>query len=508
MTRFLAALLVLLVPPVAVASGVSHFTAPGIEIDGDYLDDPSRAGNDWFPNYPPFRDPIRQADDTLCSTSPAPKNDLTNTYVASNFDYLYMGMERLANRGNTSFFFSFDITGDGPSRGDFIFVFCFGNGEVVTDTYVLEYDPATRSFVRDATPPRVDFAVNTRRTLAPFGALDRHGRPSSTIEPGQFGEARVTLADIEGFDVCLANDVLLVIQTKSSCSLNSECKDTSGDLRFSFSALTADLVLAQPPGCAAEIVATANAVSPRTGAITYRWFLNGDEITDRDPSWATSDTIVIGLADECGPQAVRVVVDDGTCQADDAASVDINRAPVAQIGTALVDPCTGLLTYAGTGSQDCNGSPLAFAWDFDGDGIVDSTLESGTHAFTGCGDRTIRLVVHDGECASPPADTTVHVNAAPEAGLTVGPSAAHCLEIAFQVTSSDCDLTVPSASYVESLTSTTTFGDGTPPTSDPAGVHRYATCGTYLVTTTTTDASGCSSTATREVTIDVVADVE
>lgn len=491
----------------AQSSTVSHFAPAGIEIDGDQLDDAAPA-TDWYPAFPPFRDPTRQDDDTLCSTSPAPKNDLTNTYVANDFDYLYVGMERLANRGNTSFFFSFDITGDGPSAGDFIFVFCFGSGDVVTDTYVLEWDAATAEFIRDSTPPTVEFAVNASRMLAPFGAQDRHGRPSTSLEAGQFGEARIRLADIEGFDVCAADDVLLVIQTKSSCSLRSECKDTSGDLSFSFTPLVADLAVSQPAGCAPELTATANAVSPRPDLVTYRWFLDGDEITDRDPTWATSDTIRIPLDAQCGPVEVRVIASDGTCEVEDAASQAVNRPPEAFISRADVDPCTGALTFAGDASTDCNGSALTYAWDFDSDGTVDSTADAGTHDYAGCGDRLVTLVVSDGECASAPAQLLLHVNAPPEAGLVVGPSAAHCLEIAWTTTGSDCDLTRPSSLYAESLASTTDFGDGSPATSDPSGVHRYAACGTYVVTTTTTDASGCSDTATREVTLGILAEVE
>ena len=507
MNRILLPLLFLLLLAAPAAAQVSHFAPDGVEIDGDYVDGPA-TGADWYPAFPPFRDPTRQDDDTLCATSPAPKNDLTNSYVANDFDWLYVGMERLANRGNSSFFFSFDVTGDGPSPGDFIFVFCFGSGEVVTDTYVLEWDVAAGEFLRDSTPPTVDFAVNLSRTLAPYGAVDRHGRPSSSIETGQFGEARILLADIEGFDVCAADDVTLEIQTKSSCSLSSQCKDTTGELSFSFTPLTAGLELRQVPGCGPEVMAAAHAVSPRMGSVTYRWFLDGDDITDQDPSWATSDAIVIPVGAACGPVEIRVIADDGTCEVEDSATIDVNRAPEAVIGRADVGACTGMLAYAGDGSADCNGTALAYAWDFDGDGVVDSTDASGTHAFSGCGDRLIRLVVSDGACESEPVEIAVHVNAPPEAGIAIGPSPAHCLEIAFTVASTDCDLTRPSALYTESLSTVTDFGDGSAPATADSGVHRYSDCGTYAVTTTTTDASGCTSSVTKQVTVGIVAEVE
>jgi len=492
----------------AMAQPVSHFAPDGLEIDGDYLDAAALPGADWYPEFEPFRDPIRQDDDTLCGTSPAPKNDLTNSYVANNFEHVFIAMERLSNNGNTSFFFRFDITGDGPSPGDFIFVFCFGSGERVTDTYVLEWDASSGEFVTDATPPRIDFAVNSSRELAPFGALDRHGRPSTTIEPGKFGEARVLLADIEGFDICAADDVTLFIETKSSCSLRSQCKDTTGELHFTFAPLSASLELTQAPDCTPQIVATANAVSPRADQISYRWFLDGEEITDRDPSWAASDTITIVLGDECGPHEVSVEVNDGTCVVEDTSPIDVQRRPEALIGAANVAACDGILTYSGSGSSDCNGTPLAFAWDFDSDGVVDATDEEGTFDYSGCGDRLVTLVVSDGGCDSEPASLLVFVNEPPEAGLAISASAASCLEISFEVTSSDCNLTQPSELVAESLTSVTDFGDDSAPVHELGGTHRYAACGTYVVQTTTTDASGCSDVVERSVTVDVVAEVQ
>jgi hypothetical protein len=508
----LAILFLLLAAPGARAQDdepISHFSEPGIEIDGDYLDDGLVDGEDWFPLYEPISDPIRQDDDTLCATSPAPKNDITNSHVANNFEYLFVGMERLANRGNTSFFFNFDITGDGPSTGDFIFVFCFGSGARVTDTYVLEWDAGLGEFVRDSTPPSVDFAVNAERVLAPFGALDRHGRPTPTIETGKFAEARITLAEIEGFDVCAASNVVLEIQTKSSCSLSSQCKDTTGPIRFTFTPLESSLELSQPDGCEPVIVATANAVSPRSSAaLSYTWFLNGEDITGRDPGWSSSDSITIPLDEECGEAEVRVIVDDGTCDDEDTAAIDVNRKPTAEIARADVGDCDGTLEFSAAASADCNGAALSYAWDFDGDGVTDSTEESGSWLFASCGERTITLTVSDGDCESDPVSELVYVNEPPTAGVAVSASDAHCLEIAFEVSSLDCDELQTSDLYTEALSSVTDFGDGSAPVTEASGVHRYAQCGVYLVSTTTTDAAGCTDTVVREVTLDVIAEVD
>lgn len=493
-----AALTATLAAALSAGPASAEFAPDGIEIDGDQTDDPAPEA-DWFPDFEPMSDPLSGEDDTLCGTDPAPKNDIVNSYLANDYEYLYLGMERRTNNGNTSFFFRFDITGDGPSVGDFIFVFCFGSGAVVTETYVLEWDPALMDWVRDATPPEILFAVNEDTIPAPFGTFDERGRPSNRLDPGRFAEARITLADIEGFDVCLADAVVGEIQTKSSCSLSSECKDTTGPFTFSFEPLTAELEVAQAPGCAPQLVATANA-DTREGAdaVTYRWFLNGEDITDRDPSHASSDTIVIELGDECGPVEVSVIVDDGTCTVEDAATVDVNRRPEAVIANLSAGACDLTVSYDASASFDCNEDELQYGWDFDGDGNPDSLEPSGTWTYDSCGAKPVTLVVFDGECSSEPVLAVVHVNEPPVAGLSVEPTG--CLAVSWQSASADCDLLTPSPLYDEALSFELDLGDGSPPiTGTESGDHVYPDCGTYVLTLTVTDASGCESTDERQV---------
>jgi hypothetical protein len=490
----LAPCALLLAPPALAA-----FSAAGIEIDGNYVDDPAPE-EDWYPNYPPYADPVGADDLTLCGTSPAPKDDIAQYFLANNRDYLYLGMERLTNNGNTSFFFNFDITGDGPSLGDFIFVFCFGSGEVVTDTHVLEWNEALGDWAVDSTPPAVLFEVNHVLTLAPFGTFDEHGNPASSIDPGRFGEARITLADIEGFDVCDATDVTGEIQSKSSCSLPSECKDTSGPFHFSFVQLGLALDLSQPPACEPLIIASAHA-HDGAGPIAYRWFLDGVDITSHDPSWSSSDSIEIPVLGECGPHEVRVAIDDGTCTADDTDTLNVDRRPDASITALSVGACDRVLAFDGRGSSDCNGAALTFLWDFDSDGNVDSVDASGTFTYSSCGDRVVTLRVASGDCISPPVTQSVHVNEAPVAGLQVVPSG--CLGIEWASLATDCDL----ANGGESLAVLLDFGDGTS-SSDAAGTHDYAECGSYAITLTVIDGSGCSDAESRLVTFTGVLDVQ
>jgi len=476
------------------APAVAQIAPDGIEIDGNYTDDPPPE-EDWFPNFPPRSDPFGKADDTLCATSPAPKNDITNYFLANNQDFLFLGMERLANSGQTSFFFDFDITGDGPSKGDFIFVFCFGSGTTVTDTFVLEWDETLGEFVQDATPPTIDFMVNPLRVPAPFQALDRKGRPQPFIDAGKFAEASIDLSSIEGFDICDAAQVTAEVRTKSSCSLRSQCKDTTGEFIFSFQQLEAELALEQEDECDPVITATANGMGPRL-PLMYRWFLDGVELMD--PALIGMDQIMIPIDPaDCGDHEVKVIVGDGVCEVEDVEVFDINVPPAAGFAATDVGACDLTLTYDGSASTDCDGDTLTFSWDLDGDGVEDSTDPAGTFVYPGCGERTVSLVVSDGMCDSPQIDQAVYANEPPVPGLRVTPL--DCLTVEFEDVSVDCDLGQVSTLYSETLTREIDLGDGSPVTPDPLGMHTYPTCGIYKPFITVTDAMGCEEIDEREV---------
>jgi len=231
----------------------------------------------------------------------------------------------------------------------------------------------------------------------------------------------------------------------------------------------------------------------------YRWFLNGDDITSLDPSWATSDRIVIDLTAECGSTTIRVVVDDGRCIAEDETVVDVDRKPVASIRSLSVGACDMTLVFDGTTSTDCNGAALAYSWDFDSDGRIDSTEPAGTFRYSRCGPLLVSLIVADGECLSEPARQAVHVNEPPSASLLLAPEG--CLMLGWTTSATDCDLTRPSTLYTESLSGWLDFGDGSPVSSEVSGAHLYAECGTYVLTFTVTDASGCLAVDDREVTL-------
>ena len=97
-----------------------------------------------------------------------------------------------------------------------------------------------------------------------------------------------------------------------------------------------------------------------------------------------------------------------------------NRAPVARISAGpLAGPVPLEVTFDGSASSDPEGTPLSYAWDFDGDGTVDSTEPEATHTYTDPGDYNVALTVTDADGLQDVANVEVHAgNTPPEIAVT------------------------------------------------------------------------------------------
>jgi PKD repeat protein len=181
---------------------------------------------------------------------------------------------------------------------------------------------------------------------------------------------------------------------------------------------------------------------------------------------------------------------------DDGASVTtsqtitstVNIVPVAQ---ASVTPASSLapatVTFSSAGSNDPDGSIVAYAWDF-GDGTPLSSDPNPTHTY-GVGTFTATLVVQDNEGGI--GSTTVQVisNAAPtalaESDVTEGNGP---LEVQFAGSNSeDVDGSIVAYSW--------DFGDGSPVSTAANPIHTFAP-GIWTVTLTVTDDRGATDTDT------------
>jgi len=82
----------------------------------------------------------------------------------------------------------------------------------------------------------------------------------------------------------------------------------------------------------------------------------------------------------------------------DYTGITTNAPPTVVISSDVNNGSTPLtVNFSSAGTSDPNGdSPLSYAWDFDGDGNTDSTLENPTHIFNVAGTFNVQLRVDDG----------------------------------------------------------------------------------------------------------------
>ncbi|WP_331973566.1 ThuA domain-containing protein, partial [Actinophytocola sp.] len=100
-----------------------------------------------------------------------------------------------------------------------------------------------------------------------------------------------------------------------------------------------------------------------------------------------------------------------------------NRAPIAR---ASADKTSGLapltVRFTGDGSIDPDGTPLTYAWDFDGDGTTDSTEANPSHTYTTNGNFSATLTVTDADGRTGTANVPITVgNSAPTVTLNFPP---------------------------------------------------------------------------------------
>jgi cytochrome c len=109
--------------------------------------------------------------------------------------------------------------------------------------------------------------------------------------------------------------------------------------------------------------------------------------------------------------------------------VGSNNQPPTAVATADKDSGATPLTvkFSSVGSTDPEAKPLTFAWDFQGDGTVDSTEASPTFTFTTPGSYNVKLTVNDGGAVNPTGSANLNVvagNTRPVVTVTSPPAGA------------------------------------------------------------------------------------
>ncbi len=202
-----------------------------------------------------------------------------------------------------------------------------------------------------------------------------------------------------------------------------------------------------PPNNAPTAVATASVTSgnaplavtfsglgstdPDAGdTLTYAWDLDGDNLLDDSTAaqptfnYTTpgSHTVTLKVTDPDGAFSTATVV------------VKVNAPPKA---VATASPTSGTaplaVTFNGSASTDADGDTLTYAWDLDGDSLLDdSTAAQPTFNYTTPGTYTVTLKVTDTGGAFSTATVVVKVNATPNAVATANVTSGNApLQVAF-----------------------------------------------------------------------------
>ena len=210
-----------------------------------------------------------------------------------------------------------------------------------------------------------------------------------------------------------------------------------------------------------------------------------------------------------GTYTVTLIATDtgGYASAPATASVTVNGAPVAAL--VLTQLTTAVLTVSAdaSGSIDADAQGITkYRFDFGDNTPPDSTIAPNAvaqHSYAAVGTYTVTVTAIDAGGLTSAASTSITLDSAPVAALTVTPLASPMFTVSADASAStDTDAT-PIASYRFD------FGDGTPAivTTAPtaAAQHTYALPGTYNVSVVATDAGGfASAPATASVTLAAV----
>lgn len=172
-------------------------------------------------------------------------------------------------------------------------------------------------------------------------------------------------------------------------------------------------------------------------------------------------------------------------------TVTASAPPVASISVSPSTGTAGVQTFTVTSSATGGTSPYTFAVDF-GDGNTD-TGPSLTHTYATPGTKTITLTVTDDLGQTGTAIAYVTVGPALSATLSLSASTGTAGSTAFVATPAAAGGTGP-YSFV------TDWGDGLTSNGSPTS-HTYAAAGTYVVSTTATDAAGSTAVAPSVVVI-------
>jgi PGF-pre-PGF domain-containing protein len=236
-----------------------------------------------------------------------------------------------------------------------------------------------------------------------------------------------------------------------------------------------------------------------TGIESYAWDFDGDGTLDYEGANETTTFVY----DTAGTYVAELTVTDGNGNTDTDTRVvtvlaEDTEPPVADAGPDHYGLVGSTFDFDASTSTD-NVEIAGYAWDLDGDGVVDDTNVATSATFTASGTYVVTLTVTDtaGNTATDTATVTIVESDTIDPVADAGED--RTVEVDTQVTfdgsGSTDDIGIESYSW--------DFGDGsgTLTGEDDSVTHIYGVEGTYTLTLTVEDAAGNTDTDTATITV-------
>ena len=241
-----------------------------------------------------------------------------------------------------------------------------------------------------------------------------------------------------------------------------------------------------PRSGTAPLTVTFTDSSSGTGPLTYAWDFQNDGSVDstlQNPSYQYA---------AAGTYAVKLTVTNtaGSDPEVKTGYITVSAAPVAPIAAFSATPRSGTAPLTVTFTDSSSGTgPLTYAWDFQNDGSVDSTLQNPSYQYAAAGTYAVKLTVTNTAGSDPEVKTGyITVSAAPVAPIAAFSGTPRSGTAPLTVTFTDASSGTGPLTYAWDFQN-----DGSVDSTLQNPSYQYAAAGTYTVKLTVTNTAGSDS---------------
>ena len=229
-----------------------------------------------------------------------------------------------------------------------------------------------------------------------------------------------------------------------------------------------------------------------SGTATYKWDINYDGTTD----YTTKNPV--HTYTKAGTYSVKLIVKDSSGRDNELKTsyITVTAAPVvpvAPVAAFSTDKPSGYVPLTVQFTDTSTGTaPLTYAWDFDNNGVTDSTLQNPTYTYTAAGTYTANLTVSN-TAGSNSVTHVITVTAAPVAPIAL---------FSTNVTSGTAPLAVK---FTDASTGTAPLShswdfdnNGVTDSTLQNPTYTYTAAGTYTANLTVSNTAGSTSVTDRK----------